>query len=191
MKISSRITDLETLLIIFEAKLNSIDTEHTANPTPATTTAHAAVKSVNQNENSQHSVDENTMVASSSSGSGSGSNSDVRNSNNDQLSSLLDRREAVNSFTHTATAEDESIRPFPPPPPPPPPPPSAAPTGSVLSSISAIAIGAAVVFLDRSNVDNNTSISCSNDISACYCNICSYSNSDSNSTVTVLVVILL
>lgn len=134
MKISSRITDLESLLIIFEAKLNSIDAEHTGNPTPPTT-ADAAVKSVNQNENSQHSIDENTLLASSSSGS------DVRNSNNDQSRSL-DLREAVSSATLTASAEHvsiDSIRPFPPPPPPPPPPPTA-PSGSVLPSIIAIAI---------------------------------------------------
>ena len=125
MKISSRITDLETLLIIFEAKLNSIDLdiENTSN------TIEVAVDS------SQHSIDkENAVDARNDCGF-------VNHSSDSQPSYQPNRNMnmnmAVTPLTQTRTSaakeyDTDTVKPPQPPPPPPPP----LPQGSVLSTLA-------------------------------------------------------
>lgn len=124
MKISSRITDLETLLIIFEAKLNSIDVDI------ENTAGDATQAAVN---NSQLSIDKESIID-------AGNESGLINNRSDNQSTYQPDRNmntnmnmnmAVTQTRTSAEEEEHNTDTVKPPQPPPPPPPLS--QGSVLS----------------------------------------------------------
>jgi Subunit CCDC53 of WASH complex len=143
MKISSRITDLETLLMVFEAKLNSFNIEEnshrksSADPGPISGSAAAGVSSSSHDYDNR---DDNGL------GGGKGAEN-IPSTHAGDAGYTGDpdgRRSSPPSGGHGSDTNEPPLRPPPPPPGPPPPPPPTPP-------ISAPSLSANTVQMDSSH----------------------------------------
>jgi Subunit CCDC53 of WASH complex len=133
MKISSRITDLETLLMIFEAKLNSFNIEENsrgkscADPGPISGSEAAGVSSSSHDYDNGH---DNGLGG----GKGGENIPSARAGDAGYTGDPDGRRSSPPSGGHSSDINEPPLRPPPPPPGPPPPPPTPPISTSFLST---------------------------------------------------------